>query len=84
MILRTLLTLTVFCFPFTTWASEFSLPIWKEKAEALGYELPKPIGFNLSYMTMEQGSTSIQSLSKAWVNCHCNYKRIQVDNIPKC
>ncbi|MVE67650.1 TonB-dependent receptor, partial [Vibrio cholerae] len=32
MILRTLLTLTVFCFPFTTWASEFSLPIWKEKA----------------------------------------------------
>lgn len=68
MILRTLLTLTVFCFPFTTWASEFSLPIWKEKAEALGYELPKPIGFNLSYMTMEQGinvdSIAIQGLGK--------------------
>ncbi|EJF7196626.1 TonB-dependent receptor [Vibrio cholerae] len=68
MILLTLLTLTVFCFPFTTWASEFSLPIWKEKAEALGYELPKPIGFNLSYMTMEQGinvdSIAIQGLGK--------------------
>ncbi|MCG6273117.1 TonB-dependent receptor [Vibrio vulnificus] len=36
-------------------ADSFSLPIWKEDAEALGYTLPKPIGFNLSYMTMEQG-----------------------------
>ncbi|EHU9470211.1 TPA: TonB-dependent receptor [Vibrio vulnificus] len=38
-----------------TVADSFSLPIWKEDAEALGYTLPKPIGFNLSYMTMEQG-----------------------------
>ncbi|EKO5189655.1 TonB-dependent receptor [Vibrio vulnificus] len=38
-----------------TVADSFSLPIWKENAEALGYTLPKPIGFNLSYMTMEQG-----------------------------
>ncbi|MGF1686623.1 TonB-dependent receptor [Photobacterium japonica] len=36
-------------------ATSFSLPIWKEKAEALGYELPKPIGFSLGYMSMEQG-----------------------------
>ncbi|MCW8336009.1 TonB-dependent receptor [Vibrio sp. SCSIO 43135] len=39
----------------SVFASSFSLPIWKEKAEALGYELPKPIGFNISYMSMEQG-----------------------------
>ncbi|EIT7143810.1 TonB-dependent receptor [Vibrio vulnificus] len=38
-----------------TVADSFSLPIWKEDAEALGYTLPKPLGFNLSYMTMEQG-----------------------------
>ena len=36
-------------------ATSFSLPIWKEKAEALGYELPKPIGFSIGYMSMEQG-----------------------------
>lgn len=39
----------------STFAQSFSLPIWKEKAEALGYDLPKPIGFNLSYMSLEQG-----------------------------
>lgn len=36
-------------------ATSFTLPIWKEKAEALGYELPKPIGFSIGYMSMEQG-----------------------------
>ncbi|KHT50287.1 hypothetical protein [Vibrio sinaloensis] len=36
-------------------ADSISLPIWKEQAQALGYELPKPIGFNLSYMGMQQG-----------------------------
>ncbi|MHA2859856.1 TonB-dependent receptor [Vibrio harveyi] len=36
-------------------ADSISLPIWKEKAEALGYNLPKPFGLNLSYMSMEQG-----------------------------
>ncbi|UJZ95800.1 TonB-dependent receptor [Photobacterium damselae subsp. damselae] len=39
----------------SAFAQSFSLPIWKEKAEALGYDLPKPIGFNLSYMSLEQG-----------------------------
>ncbi|MBV7297232.1 TonB-dependent receptor [Enterovibrio paralichthyis] len=39
----------------TSWASSFSLPIWKEEAESRGYVLPKPIGLNLSYMSMEQG-----------------------------
>ncbi len=66
MILRRLLTLTFFCLSLSTLASDFSLPIWKDKAEALGYTLPKPIGFNLSYMTMEQGinvdSIAIQGL----------------------
>lgn len=37
------------------WAQSFSLPIWKEEAEALGYVLPKPFGFNVSYMSLEQG-----------------------------
>ncbi len=39
----------------SSWASSFSLPIWKEEAESRGYVLPKPIGLNLSYMSMEQG-----------------------------
>ncbi|WP_281544573.1 TonB-dependent receptor [Grimontia sp. SpTr1] len=38
-----------------SWADSFSLPIWKEEAEALGYVLPKPFGFNVSYMSLEQG-----------------------------
>lgn len=36
-------------------AESFSLPIWKEEAEARGYVLPKPFGFNVSYMSLEQG-----------------------------
>ncbi|MGL5358756.1 MAG: virulence protein [Shewanella sp.] len=47
-------------------AESINLPLWKEKAEALGYTLPKPIGINLSYMAMEQGinvdSIGIQGL----------------------
>ncbi|EKO3925817.1 TonB-dependent receptor [Vibrio metschnikovii] len=42
-------------------ADSIFLPIWKEKAEALGYTLPKPIGFNLSYMKMEQ-SINVDSI----------------------
>ncbi|CZF80952.1 hypothetical protein GCE9029_02304 [Grimontia celer] len=38
-----------------SWADSFSLPIWKEEAEALGYVLPKPFGLNVSYMSLEQG-----------------------------
>lgn len=66
MTFRTLITLFLFSLPSLSWASDFSLPIWKEKAIALGYELPKPIGFSLSYMAMEQGinidSIGIQGL----------------------
>ncbi|CAM2883532.1 hypothetical protein VIOR103205_06630 [Vibrio ordalii] len=47
MILRRLLTLTFFCLSLSTLASDFSLPIWKDKAEALGYTLPKPVFFKL-------------------------------------
>ncbi|MGR5238954.1 TonB-dependent receptor [Vibrio alfacsensis] len=36
-------------------ADSLSFPIWKEEAQARGYELPKPFGLNLSYMGMEQG-----------------------------
>lgn len=50
-----LLLLASCCSAPVAFADSISLPIWKEKAEALGYELPKPIGFNLSYMSMEQG-----------------------------
>ncbi len=37
-----------------SYAQSFTLPIWKEEAQALGYELPKPIGFNLSYIALKQ------------------------------
>ena len=43
-------------------ADSISLPIWKDKAEALGYDLPKPFGVNLSYMSMEQG-INVDSIS---------------------
>lgn len=39
----------------TASADSFTLPIWKEEAEARGYQLPKAFGLNLSYMSMEQG-----------------------------
>ena len=53
--LRSLLFATSFVFAAGANAESFSLPIWKEEAEALGYELPKAFGLNLSYMSMEQG-----------------------------
>ncbi|MGR5161579.1 TonB-dependent receptor [Vibrio owensii] len=43
-------------------ADSISLPIWKDRAEALGYDLPKPFGVNLSYMSMEQG-INVDSIS---------------------
>ena len=51
------LFLVTACSLFSSYAcsDSISLPIWKEQAQALGYELPKPIGFNLSYMGMQQG-----------------------------
>ncbi len=49
-----LLSLCLFFTASTGWAQSFSLPIWKEEAEALGYVLPKPFGLNLNYMTMDQ------------------------------
>ncbi|WP_032468370.1 hypothetical protein [Vibrio sp. RC586] len=68
MILRTLVILMLYSLSHPVWAETFSLPIWKEKAQALGYELPKPIGFSLSYMTMEQGidvdSIALQGLGR--------------------
>lgn len=53
--LRSLLLATSCSFAGAVNAESFSLPIWKEEAEALGYELPKAFGLNLSYMTLEQG-----------------------------
>ncbi|MBA5761289.1 TonB-dependent receptor [Vibrio sp. 404] len=53
--LRSLLLATSCFFAGAVNAESFSLPIWKEEAEALGYELPKAFGLNLSYMSMEQG-----------------------------
>ena len=44
-----------------------SLPIWKEQAELLGYKLPKPIGFSVSYMHLQQG---IELDSIAFSNLH--------------
>lgn len=38
----------------STEAVQINLPLWKEEAEALGYRLPKPVGLNLSYMTVKQ------------------------------
>nr|WP_241210355.1 TonB-dependent receptor [Vibrio ichthyoenteri] len=42
-------------FSFSAQAESFSLPIWKDKAEALGYELPKAVGISFGYMVLEQG-----------------------------
>lgn len=36
-------------------AFTLSLPFLKKEAQALGYTLPKPYGFNFSYMHMQQG-----------------------------
>lgn len=53
--LRFLLLATSYIFASAANAESFSLPIWKKEAEALGYDLPKAFGLNLSYMTLEQG-----------------------------
>lgn len=50
-----------------SFSDSISLPIWKEQAEALGYELPKPIGFNLSYMGMQQG-INVDSIALKGIN----------------
>lgn len=57
-------------------ADSFTLPIWKEKAEALGYTLPKPIGFSISYISMEQGinvdSIKLQGLNIPGLSLEAN------------
>ncbi|WP_162047688.1 TonB-dependent receptor [Vibrio taketomensis] len=51
----------------TASADSFTLPIWKEEAEARGYQLPKPFGLNLSYMSMEQG-INVDSIALSNIN----------------
>ena len=60
--LRSLLVAVSCLLTGTANADSISLPIWKDKAEALGYDLPKPFGVNLSYMSMEQG-INVDSIS---------------------
>lgn len=40
---------------FSPLASALTLPIWKKEVTSLGYNLPKPIGFSISYTSLEQG-----------------------------
>ncbi len=35
---------------------EFELPLWRTEMAALGYQLPKPFGINLSYLTLAQSA----------------------------
>ncbi|EGU40311.1 hypothetical protein [Vibrio scophthalmi] len=68
MIKRSLLTtLLTSLFSFSAQAESFSLPIWKDKAEALGYELPKAVGISLSYMTLEQ-DINVNSIALSGLN----------------
>ena len=51
--------LTVLCLLFLSYSSSlfaesFTLPIWKEEAEARGYTLPEAFGLNVSYMKQTQ------------------------------
>ncbi|OLQ93201.1 hypothetical protein BIY22_01540 [Vibrio panuliri] len=66
--LPSLLLATSCFFASAVSADSFTLPIWKDEAEALGYELPKAFGLNLSYMSMEQGinveSIALQGLER--------------------
>lgn len=48
------LSVGVFLLTQSVFAKSFSLPLFKEKAEELGYELPEPFGINLSYMDLSQ------------------------------
>ncbi|WP_114764876.1 TonB-dependent receptor [Vibrio rhodolitus] len=65
--LRSLLFATSCLFAAGANAESFSLPIWKEEAEALGYKLPKAFGLNLSYMSMEQG-INVESIALQGLN----------------
>lgn len=52
-------SLTVLCLLFLSYSSSlfaesFTLPIWKEEAEARGYTLPEAFGLNVSYMKQTQ------------------------------
>lgn len=51
--------LSVLCLLFLSYSSSlfaesFTLPIWKEEAEARGYDLPEAFGLNVSYMKQTQ------------------------------
>ncbi len=51
--------LSVLCLLFLSYSSSlfaesFTLPIWKEEAEARGYTLPEAFGLNVSYMKQTQ------------------------------
>ncbi|WP_375320417.1 TonB-dependent receptor [Aliivibrio logei] len=51
--------LSVLCLLFLSYSSSlfaesFTLPIWKEEAEARGYDLPEAFGLNISYMKQTQ------------------------------
>lgn len=51
--------LTVLCLLFLSYSSSlfaesFTLPIWKDEAEARGYDLPEAFGLNISYMKQTQ------------------------------
>lgn len=53
-------SLTVLCLLFWSYSSSlfaesFTLPIWKEEAEARGYTLPEAFGFSVGYMKQTQG-----------------------------
>nr|WP_086940377.1 hypothetical protein [Thaumasiovibrio occultus] len=55
MIFRTVLLICTSLYMGLAHADSFSLPIWKDKAEALGYELPQAFGLSVGYMSLEQG-----------------------------
>ncbi|MUL03862.1 TonB-dependent receptor [Aliivibrio fischeri] len=51
--------LSVLCLLFLSYSSSlfaesFTLPIWKDEAEARGYDLPEAFGLNVSYMKQTQ------------------------------
>ncbi len=53
---RALTVLCLLLLPYSTslFAESFTLPIWKEEAEARGYTLPEAFGLNVSYMKQTQ------------------------------
>ncbi|MDV5167743.1 hypothetical protein [Photobacterium rosenbergii] len=54
--IKILLSLAALFAPFT-FAQQSFFPIWGEEAEKLGYTLPKPYGFSISYMDMSNPIT---------------------------